>query len=463
MNKNHWLAVSLGANLAAAFLLARGFLGASEPRLTESAARLQTSVSRAVEEEAGREKTAAGARAARPPRPSSDTNPLPEIWGRIAVADYQQFAGNLRAIGVPEETVRDIVMLDLFKSLGAELTGLAARGRKPFWQTGAYGPKPPPMTNEVGQSVAQMLALSRQVLGVDPSSWMLDRWGWLQSVVSGPGTDFSELEILFAGFDTSDGYEWLAPDRLRSLQQVQVGHELELRELQKRRDGAGTDAERAELDRELERIDADHDKALDAFLTAAEKREKALREDGDLQRQLAGVEVTREEYERLFDLARASGASNAPYFAAGTPEAAQATGILGVERFAEFQRGSDPKYGQLLSACAEQDLPAATAKQLDDIRRACVQSLQAGTPAVAARQQAMAAFQSVLGEEAFKTMQGQLGSFLPRYTTYHLKQGDTLESVAAEFETTAGRIMQASGIAPGAALAPGQPIQIPRE
>lgn len=461
MKQRAWLVLSLAGNAVLAALLLHAWR-AVKPDPAPAGDQPSPRVIARMEHKSDRTlagvATAALARVVR----SADTNALPEVWSRVAVADYQQFADNLRALGMPEETVRDIVMLDLFKSLGEELGGLARRLQKPFWQVDAYSPKPPLVTGEVQNAVTQLTALSQAVLGIDPQTWFLDRWGWVEPAASGDYRNFEPVSEMFEGIGSSDGYDWLPPDRLRELQLLKARQTIAQRESLRRLQSAGNDAERERLNRENAQLEADHERALDEFLTAGERRERALREDGDLRRHLAGVEVSREEYEQLHDLARTSGASNAPYFREGTPEAAQALGLLGAARFAEFQRGADEKYGRVLGACASAGIPSDLARRLDDIRRACERNVKDGMPILAARNAAVEASRALVGEK-YTDIQGHVAGWLPRFTTYQLKPGDTLESVAARYKKPVEQIMSASGIAPGATLQPGQAIQIPRD
>jgi hypothetical protein len=127
------LAVSLLINVALAVLMIRGRgHQRADIVLTESTASVTSTtdvsgVARVVEPRSH------NSTASHEPERVASPDPISNIWKQVAVSDYQQFAENLRALGVPEETVRDIVMMDLIKTLGEDMMTLSRRAEKPFW------------------------------------------------------------------------------------------------------------------------------------------------------------------------------------------------------------------------------------------------------------------------------------------------------------------------------------------
>ncbi len=451
------LSLSLAANLVAAIMLARNFSGSSS--VTAPA---QPPVERTALKIPEHKATTETSRPRIPATPAllvaGDTNQLTKIWGRVADPDYKQFVANLRAIGMPEETIQDIVMFDLFKSLGEQMGGLARRTAVPFWQCRKYGPKPADVTNEVQEATAQLEAMTTDLLGVAPQRWFLDRWSWLEVAMSGSNSEnFWALQEMFAGLGEMNDLNWMPPGRLNDLRMLHLQHDKARRELQQKIDAAKTDEERAALRKDYEKFTDDNEKAEDAFLTEAERREKELREDNHLTQQLANVDVTRAEYERLHDLAKGCNATNVPLFRDGTPEAAQALNILGAERFAEFQRGADPKYGEMLNYCVQKKVAPETAIQLYDIRKTCAQSIRDGASFKEARAEGINAFTALLGADDVKSYQWML----PSASLYVVTSKDTMETIATKYHVTPELILNASVLSAGATLSPGQTIQIP--
>src|SRR5688500_11866037 len=60
-------------------------------------------------------------------------------WRIVESEDYKKYIANLRAIGCPEETIRDIIIADvnkLFEARKKELTG--STNKFQFWKTGTF-------------------------------------------------------------------------------------------------------------------------------------------------------------------------------------------------------------------------------------------------------------------------------------------------------------------------------------
>lgn len=405
------LIASLLANTVLVALLIRGRSGHESQELTRSTDRITatTEVSRIVREaEARHEATATTV-------VRTNAAQLPHVWKQVAAADYQQFADNLRAIGVPEETVRDIVMFDLMKTLGEDMTGLSRRVSKPFWQANAYGTNPPSVSNDVAQAMAQLTVIAKQSLGIEPSEWFADRWGWTESVMSreGGGDDFEPLVELFVGLMGS-GYEWMPTERARKLHRLITANEKAQEQLHSRIEAVADrrSPEYEALQLELSKVIQAGEKIEDNFLTPEEKRERDLRYDSTLQQQLAGVEVTRAEYEKLHDLARSVGSTEPPYFKPNTPEAAQALGILGPDRFAEFQRGADHRYGELLGAAENSGIPKPVATKIYELAREAEQQIGSGLDVASVKQRLLGEINTIVDDPDWPK---SIGPYLEAY------------------------------------------------
>ncbi|MBI5775042.1 MAG: hypothetical protein HZA89_15050 [Verrucomicrobia bacterium] len=77
----------------------------------------------------------------RKPRPPALTNTVMQRvdWRAVESEDYKKYIANLRSIGCPEETIRDIITADvnkLFEARRREITG-AGTNKFQFWKSGA--------------------------------------------------------------------------------------------------------------------------------------------------------------------------------------------------------------------------------------------------------------------------------------------------------------------------------------
>src|SRR2546429_3654874 len=69
---------------------------------------------------------------------TSQGQPAPGFnWRQVESPDYTTYIANMRAIGVPEQTIRDVIIADVTQAYEARRAGLLAARRKPFkyWET----------------------------------------------------------------------------------------------------------------------------------------------------------------------------------------------------------------------------------------------------------------------------------------------------------------------------------------
>src|SRR5262245_39761268 len=58
-------------------------------------------------------------------------------WREVESSDFRKYIANLRAIGCPEETIRDIIITDINKLYASKLAAVAGRAKDfKFWQSG---------------------------------------------------------------------------------------------------------------------------------------------------------------------------------------------------------------------------------------------------------------------------------------------------------------------------------------
>lgn len=403
--------------------------------------------------------------------------PLPQIWSRVESADYKTFVGNLRAIGCPESTIRDIVMLDLFKSLGEQMSDLARKREIPFWQN-QLTTNSPPITNEVRLAVAEFASLAKETLGVEPGQWFYDQSEWLQQVFGNGSEDFAALEELFDTMDNGDDLNWMDPQRRRALALLRADYQKRINDLEKKSEETPEGPQRDALQKKIEELYDQQEKAEKTFLTPAEQREMELRDDYQLKQMLTGVSVNRAEFEQLHELTNKpeqdGAAPNAaatlidgryqPWYIDGTPEQAQAKRILGDERYAQFKRTADPKFVQIASYATSLNLPLQTVNALDEINRAYAASIRNGADPEAARSASSQALDALVGsDEKLKNSKEALANLIMSPPMeYTLKINDSLDDIAAGHGTTAAALLRANGVTSAAQLQPGQVIKIPQ-
>lgn len=470
MNARSWLGISLAANallaLALAYALTRAPAASSSVTPVPGGAVSVAPVP---------------ARAPEVPRPLRpvEAGPVaagadvPRIWNRVAVADYKQYAANLRALGMPEETVRDLVELDLMRSFGERVSEIAEQAQPPFWQANSFKWKSKVGTAEVAQAVAEFRQTSRDALGIDPSEWFWDQVNWMARIelggrggMAGEDNLTSPLESLFGFVSYSEGVEWLPKERADGLMQIRASFAAREEAIEARRTETNGDA----IDAELAKLSEEQEKAEDAFLTPAERHEMELREDNELINALAGVDLTQEEFAKLSALAHKDEAGEA-WRTEGTPEQAQALALLGKDRYDEIMRGYDDSYVSFLRACKSADMSQQVAVDLLDIKRQYDAAVEGKDPAAAGkiRLEAIAATRTLVGTNKFASV----GEWITREFKLPEREApagffeiiadsdDTLATVAARFGVSVQEIAAANGLDPNVLILPGQRILLP--
>src|SRR6185436_834746 len=102
-------------------------------------------------------------------------------WSYIESTNYQTYIGNLRAIGCPEETVRDIIITDISKLFARRRAALRAQTQPyKFWQAGDalqndYGSNPD-LQRRLQELDREQRTLVKQLLGVDYRTEMSRYW-----------------------------------------------------------------------------------------------------------------------------------------------------------------------------------------------------------------------------------------------------------------------------------------------
>ncbi|HXU75859.1 MAG TPA: hypothetical protein VN794_04780 [Methylomirabilota bacterium] len=160
MNARRLLPISLVLNLC--LLVAAGWLAIREPTRTASSARPQPQPA----------PTASAPAPVPAPLQAQPAKPVQSFdWRLVESEDYKKYIANLRSIGCPEETIRDIISADVKKLFDARKRTLNASTNKfEYWKAGnLFGS----MMNEEKIKQSQELAkekrdLLKELLGVAP-------------------------------------------------------------------------------------------------------------------------------------------------------------------------------------------------------------------------------------------------------------------------------------------------------
>jgi hypothetical protein len=293
-------------------------------------------------------------------------------WSQLESTNYRAFIANLRAVGCPERTIKDIIITDVMR-LYAQRRGQYYHNGRPFryWETNEKRKLTQSQHEERDRQLAQidkeLPAVLRELLGINYER---------------------ELDKYFVDADEDD-------NRLSFLSDDKRAQVLSLREeIEGKRERilyALADGKPAPSDiDQLRQIDQEQDEALDQFLTPQEKEQYELSTSATadrLRQQLIGFEPTSEEFLDLYQKQKAideayefEDTNDATVSAAKAADEAEAMKSfkenLAGDRATQFDRSQDPDYQNLCVLSERYDLPADTASTLQDMRHAVEEEKQ---------------------------------------------------------------------------------------
>jgi hypothetical protein len=287
-------------------------------------------------------------------------------WSQVESDDYRQYIANLRAIGCPEVTVRDIIMTDVMR-LYARRRGLYEQNGRDFkfWETDDKRALKAPQLEEREQELAQidkeLPTVLRELLGVnyerEMKKYFVDtdedsrRLGFLSG---------DKRDKLLALRDEFEGKKEFATYSLTN--------------------GALSPGD---IDK-LKQIDQEQEAALTALLSPEEKLqyELSMSPTADhLRQQLVGFNPTETEFRDLFQRQQAIDSAYA-YEDLSDPAVRDAKAAdeqkmmddikndIGPDRAAALDKTKDPDYRNLTTLSEQYDLPPETSQTIQDMRQA---------------------------------------------------------------------------------------------
>ncbi|MCL4177926.1 MAG: hypothetical protein KJ072_09295 [Verrucomicrobia bacterium] len=386
------------------------------------------------------------ARAMRLPSPSPSPEPKDSQstvasttnlhWNDLASTDFFVYRDNLRAIGCPEKTVRDILESELDQWLFERCQPILDALQPRFWQLAAQ------RGEEGFEEIHSQLQLLQN-----------ERDAMLAAVVGEQEPD-PALESRRRRESHARRYHWLPPELQAQLLELEEQYRLAQRRLQSEFDHPDDGEWTPEENQRWSQLRTEHDAAHRALLGDFAE-ESDLRASGSgWAGRLAGFEPTEDEwravtkaqaelnvvinrggrdYEALmlqrYGLIPGSPDSPNPKPQPDVADAqarfeASVQAAFGPERYAEYQRAGDSSYQQtrrVTERLGLDDNLAVHAWEIQRATQAAAEQLRANTELDAARRQAaldritaesLATLRSALGDRGFETYQEYAGSWL---------------------------------------------------
>ena len=283
-------------------------------------------------------------------------------WRMVESADYRQYITNLRAIGCPKETIRDIITADvnkLYESRRKEIT--ASTNKFEYWKTGnpLAGILDPDRMEKEQALNKEKRALLRELLGVEPE----------------------EKPNLLAGYNPFESMlDFLPTSKQNQIMDVYMKYQTKLA---KTLNNGSPDAEDMKA---MQQTQKDMENELAGMLTPEEFRQYQLRMSQTamtMRFQLASFEPTKEEFDKIFDvrkqfddqyglygMAAATPAERDKWRAAQEEMNTEIKTALGDTRYAEYQRSQDYDYQTMYRVVDKYDLPKDAAVKVYDMKNA---------------------------------------------------------------------------------------------
>jgi len=249
-------------------------------------------------------------------------------WRKLESADYRSYISNLRAVGCPEATVRDIVVADVVETFAPHRAEVVANRYRDFqfWKT------------DLADSVARA-ELERQQREMD--AWM----GEVVRELLGDDTTTPATGTAWDRAVMEEQLSYLAPD----IRAEVVNLLMDYRDVDSKIEQLSSNRLRLEDTEERLRVIADYDRereALRALLTPEEYELMDMTVSWtaeNLRRAMVRFEPTEEEFRQIFRVWRDQDEGLAVIFANREPDPgkehvfASIAGFLSPERYAQYR------------------------------------------------------------------------------------------------------------------------------
>lgn len=283
-------------------------------------------------------------------------------WNAVESADYKKYIANLRSIGCPEETIRDIIKADVNKLFEARRKELAGPKKKfEFWKPGAMmGATIDPERTEKERALnKEKRALLTELLGSAPED--------TPDLLAGAAT---QMEALF---------DFLPAEKRSKV--FELMQDMQSR-MQKAMKGGVPDAE------DMRKVMKESETAMAGLLSPEELLDYNLRFSmtaNMMRMQMAGFEPTEQEFLELFKKRKAyddefggafggglnlKGEEKAKQDAAKKALDEQVKAQLGDDRYQDYKRSEDYAFQAMYRAADREGLGKDAAVKAYDMKKA---------------------------------------------------------------------------------------------
>ncbi len=323
-------------------------------------------------------------------------------WTSVESADYRAYIQNLREIGCPEETVRDIIIADINKLYASKVAALYPSPKEfKFWRVDDRTARNEARDRDQKRHELdkEKRDLIKELLGVDSESEMA-RW---------------------SGRPNDDNYRYGFLSAEKQEQTKALDHKYREMERDLLKDGGGWTPEnrakfmalRAERETEMAKLLGTED--FEQYQLRNSYTARNMRDN------LTGFQPNEDEFREIFQMRKAYD-DQFGFTRDGSDEAVreekklaqqkleeQLKATLGEERFHEYQLSQDPHFREDFDFTQRYNLPRQTAETLYQVRLAAEQERQRIRNDATLNDQARAAALKGLGQDTRAALEPTLG------------------------------------------------------
>jgi hypothetical protein len=326
----------------------------------------------------------------------------PFHWAELESPDYRIYIANLRMIGCPERTIRDIITADVSAFYSDRVRRMVDEVSPSFWNLMAHNEQFAALVNEKYEELEALAEEQEELMAV------------LINNDEANAAALAELKASNALADWKWKLDYLPEEKVASVHLAHWQFEKGREEVDRNEANLSSEEQRTRM----QELTAERDRAIEAALTSDELAEYQVRTSGaaDIRTRATTLDLTEAEARAL---------AQARMMSRGAEE--QVAAVLGPERYAIFQRDADGDYQQTLKIVERFDLPRETAVTLFEMRRQAAnlasQVRQDSSRTTEERQAILAALQAetsqsieaALGPAVFKTYTKYNGSWLSNF------------------------------------------------
>lgn len=288
-------------------------------------------------------------------------------WHMVESEDYRQYIANLRSIGCPEETIRDIITADVNKLFEARRKQMQASSTNKFefWKSGSMfsGMMDENKIKQQQEMAKEKRELLKTLLGVEPE-------------------EKADMASLMNPFQ--DMLDFLPDSKQAKI--IDLMQSYQAKAMKNFKDGApdATDM------KQMQKVQKEMEIEMAKILTPEEMENYQLRLSQTsmmMRMQLASFDSNEQEFREIFKLRKKFDDENG-VMGMGLAEDKdkmktaqkelndQVKGILGPDRYADYERSQDYTYQAIAKVAQREGLPKEAGIKVYDMRKAAEEEAQ---------------------------------------------------------------------------------------